>query len=248
MASRKETILAGRHLRNRPPYHGFLRRISLPHADIGHGAMFDRQVLVAAFAALAGRRLRQQTDLGHLAGVEREEAHHVEMLAVQRIVEGEGVTLAAHLQPDRVGVHVGAVGVVGDALGHHADHGAGAEVGQLEAGLGPVGQVLEHHDRAGVIGLLEIVRYLDAQHKIALDLGVVERRVAQRVGYRVALLRLRTAVAEEIGVLRGKDADHVVPLGHLRFVEPLEFHCIILSHQSAAMFDRFAAHNMYVRT
>ena len=38
-----------------------------------------------------------------------------------------------------------------------------------------------------------------------------------------------SGVAEEIGVLRSEDADHAVPLGHLRFVEPLEFHCIILS-------------------
>ena len=203
---------------------GFLTR-----ADVLHGDGLDGQLLVHAKAAVAHRGLSQQTDLHHPLHGQMEVAHHVEIFAVHRVMERKVVPHAAHLEPCGVAFQIAAIGVVGITLGDHAHRRMGAEVRQLVAALGPAGFVLHHHDRGGIVGILEIVGHLDPQHKIAFHLGVVVGRIAK--GLRQdAFFTFIDAAVEEVGLPGSHDLDAVVGQFDFAFVQPLKIHVVHLQN------------------
>ena len=92
-------------------------RFSHTGAQVLNGSSLKRHIAEQAQTAFSGRALGFEADLDAVANGQAEQPHHVEALAVHRVVDTEDIAHASDLEPDDVLINIAAVGVVRDAVG-----------------------------------------------------------------------------------------------------------------------------------
>lgn len=75
-------------------------------SDVLYRGFLNAQVFINSDSAVANRRLRQKTDFHNRLYRKVEIPHHIEIVSIQRVMEGKIIPHSANLQPCSIALQI----------------------------------------------------------------------------------------------------------------------------------------------